>query len=146
MLPTPTELRALSGRYRDEAGTAPDAKTKGELLVFAFALAQAAQALESNVPMPEAKLLEYKRLIAAAQSNETEQIVKLPIAQLADDERRRISSWRMRAEELRAVADQFEVPSAQGTLRRLADNYDRLAVDAEARLIHLASRVTNQAG
>jgi len=50
------------------------------------------------------------------------------------DERRRIRALRLRAEELRATADQFVVPSAQETLRRTAANYDRRANVAEAML------------
>ena len=43
------------------------------------------------------------------------------------DERTRIRALRMRAEELRATAAQFVVPSAQESLRRTAANYDRRA-------------------
>jgi hypothetical protein len=50
------------------------------------------------------------------------------------DERRRIRALRLRAEELRATADQFVVPSAQETLRRTAANYDQRANQAEALL------------
>lgn len=45
-----------------------------------------------------------------------------------------IERWRRRAEELRTMADQFGIPSAQETLRRLASDYEQLADDAEARL------------
>jgi len=45
-----------------------------------------------------------------------------------------IERWRRRAEELRVMADQFGIPSAQETLRRLASDYEQLADDAEARL------------
>jgi hypothetical protein len=45
-----------------------------------------------------------------------------------------IKAWRVRAEELRATADQFAVPSVQDALRRIADSYDRLADQAEALL------------
>lgn len=45
-----------------------------------------------------------------------------------------IRRWRARAEELRAVADQFTIPSAQEGLRRAAANYEKLADHAEARL------------
>ena len=40
----------------------------------------------------------------------------------------------MRAQELRAIADQFEVPSLQDALRRAAATYDKLADDAEGKL------------
>jgi hypothetical protein len=41
-----------------------------------------------------------------------------------------IRQWRLRAAELRAIADQFHVPSAQDGLRRVAEVYERLAADA----------------
>jgi hypothetical protein len=50
-----------------------------------------------------------------------------------------IRALRMRAEELRAVADQFIVPSAQDSLRRAAANYDKLADHAAAQLAGRAS-------
>jgi hypothetical protein len=40
----------------------------------------------------------------------------------------------MRAEELRTTADQFEMPSAQESLRRAAANYEKIADHAEALL------------
>ena len=40
----------------------------------------------------------------------------------------------MRAADLRAVAEQFTVPSIQERLHRVATNYESLADDAEARL------------
>lgn len=46
-------------------------------------------------------------------------------------ERRQIRAWRMRAEELRATAEQFEEPSARESLRRAADNLDKMASHAE---------------
>jgi hypothetical protein len=45
-----------------------------------------------------------------------------------------IKRWRQRAEELRTVADQFVIPSAGETMRRTANNYERLADNAEALL------------
>jgi hypothetical protein len=45
-----------------------------------------------------------------------------------------IKRWRARAAELRAVADQFVVPSSQEVLHRAAANYEQLADNAEARL------------
>jgi hypothetical protein len=50
------------------------------------------------------------------------------------DARVRIKPWRRRAEELRATADQFLVPSVQESLRRAAANYDQMADHAEALL------------
>jgi hypothetical protein len=45
-----------------------------------------------------------------------------------------IKRWRQRAEELRLVADQFSIPSAQETMRRTARSYEQLADHAEALL------------
>jgi hypothetical protein len=50
---------------------------------------------------------------------------------LEADARRQIRAWRLRAAELRAMADDFDVPSVQEALRRAADNYDGLAERAE---------------
>src|SRR5690349_7271074 len=46
----------------------------------------------------------------------------------------RIEQWRMKAEELRTVADQLTHPSTQDAFRRTATTYDKLANDAEARM------------
>lgn len=51
-----------------------------------------------------------------------------------DKERRQVSAWRRRAEELRSVADHFAVPSVQETLRRTAFNLDKMANHSEALL------------
>lgn len=64
------------------------------------------------------------------------------MADTADDIRR----WRMRAEELRTLADRFVVPSVQAALRRAADNYDRLAGEAEARFTGRPSLPGEEAG
>ena len=42
-----------------------------------------------------------------------------------------VRHWRLRATELRTIAEQFSVPSAQDTLRRLAARCDQLADEAE---------------
>jgi hypothetical protein len=45
-----------------------------------------------------------------------------------------INRWRARAEELRTIANQFEMWSARESLRRTAANCDMLADHAEALL------------
>lgn len=45
-----------------------------------------------------------------------------------------INRWRARAEELRTIANQFEMWSAQESLRRTAANCDKLADHAEGLL------------
>jgi hypothetical protein len=57
-----------------------------------------------------------------------------------------IRQWRARAEEIRTVADQFSVPSAKDTMQRLAATYERLAAEAEARLIGHAQFESEEAG
>jgi hypothetical protein len=49
--------------------------------------------------------------------------------------RRQIKTWRRRAAELRATADNFPVPSAQEALRRAASDLDAMADHAEAVLM-----------
>ena len=51
-----------------------------------------------------------------------------------EETQHRIKRWRQRAEELRLVADQFAIPSAQETMRRTARSYEQLADHAEALL------------
>jgi hypothetical protein len=41
--------------------------------------------------------------------------------------------WRVRAAEMRAIADGYQSADAAETMRRLADDYDKLAERAEAR-------------
>jgi hypothetical protein len=50
--------------------------------------------------------------------------------------------WRMRAEELRTIADNCEAPAARASLRRLAADYDLLAERAEARATAARNRET----
>jgi hypothetical protein len=45
-----------------------------------------------------------------------------------------VKRWRMRAEELRTIADQVRSPARQEMLRRTAQTYDALARGAESRL------------
>ena len=68
---------------------------------------------------------------------ETRSILETMLAELearlpADGDR--IRQWRMKAAELRAVADQLTHPSTRDAFRRTAMTYDRLASGAEARL------------
>ena len=53
----------------------------------------------------------------------------------ADDRSRQIELWRIRAEEVRVIATQSQVPSARAFLRALAAHYDRLADRAEVPVI-----------
>jgi hypothetical protein len=135
-LPTPEELREQSRRFRDAARNAAEAATKRRLAAHAAALAQIAEALdrESQGVHPE-KTQRYQGLLAGPLAEEVLRVVgELLEPKAARDLRRRIEVWRQRAEELRATADTFSVPSAQDALRRAAANYDRIADNAESLL------------
>ena len=51
-----------------------------------------------------------------------------------EQQARQVRAWRVRAEEIRTVADQFSVPSVQERLRQSAANLDAMADHAEALL------------
>jgi hypothetical protein len=54
-------------------------------------------------------------------------------AMRSDAEHGRIRVWRLKAEELRTIADGMRDPSARSGLLNAAMNYERLADDAEGR-------------
>jgi hypothetical protein len=58
----------------------------------------------------------------------------------------RIKRWHMRAAELRAVADEFVIPSAQEGLRSAAIYYERLADQAAAKLSGEPTASTEEGG
>jgi hypothetical protein len=62
------------------------------------------------------------------------------------NERDQIMQGRQRAEELRAVADQFQVPSVQEALRRVAANCEKMADHAEALLAGLPPAESDRGG
>jgi len=134
--PTPSasaELREHSRYYREAAEKTADAAIKRELAAHAEALAQIAEAIERVVEVVESEG-------DAAQSEKIQPYVQRIISALLRDQQvtpaaqGQIKAWRMRAEELRATAEEFGIPSVQEVLRRAAANYDQLAVDAEALL------------
>jgi hypothetical protein len=125
MLPTPEELRERSCRLRDVARKAATPDLKRELATDALVLAQIAEAIEREGVVQGVKAERYRQLLAEVLSVELQ-------AMTAPGVRDRITQWRMRAQELRTTADQFQVPSAQDSIRRAADHYDKLADDAEA--------------
>ena len=136
MLPTPAELREQSRRFRDAAGNAAEAATKRRLAAHSAALAQVAEALERKSQSVDPETAQrYKGLLAGALREEVLRVVEeLLEPKIVHDERRRIKAWRLRAEELRATAETFSVPSAQDALRSAAANYDLIADNAEALL------------
>lgn len=149
MLPTPIELREHSRRYRDAARAAPDASTRRRLAADALALAQLAEAIEREGRIDQfvqgPKLPEYRRLLAQAVGERATSLLQA-IAGEPAEQRDRIKRFRLRAVELRAIADQFVVPSAQEGLRRAAANYDRMADDAEALLSGKRTAPSSKAG
>ena len=52
------------------------------------------------------------------------------------------AQWRFRAEEARTVADQMTDEEARAIIRRIANDYDRLAKLAEEQLIAQKRRAT----
>lgn len=129
MLPTPETLREQSLRFRDAARRAIDEETKRRLATDALILAQIAEAIERE-GVVGANTEKYERLLAMVLDSDA---IRAPTAvrQVGADMNSQISTWRMRAEELRSTADQFEVPSAQDALRNAASNYDLLADNLE---------------
>ena len=127
MLPTPAELRERSHRFRDIARKAATPDLKRQLATDALVLAQIAEAIEREGVVQGVKAERYRHLLAEVLGDE-------PQVMTAPGVRDRITQWRMRAEELRTTADQFQVSSAQESLRKAAANYDKLADDAEALL------------
>jgi hypothetical protein len=141
MLPTPVELREQSLRYREAARRAESLAAKRWAANCALALAQIAEQIERDGEIVEAvrgAAERYKQMLARVLGDKTGQLVEALLSECrADsDTRRRIKSWGMRAEELRATADLLKVQETQATLGRAADNDERLADNAEARLAH----------
>jgi hypothetical protein len=136
--PTPAEMREQSRRYREAARNAVDVATKRRLAGKALALAQLAEAIEREGESDRnAKIERYARLLSEVLSERSLRIHEPLDHRELTTAQREIKAWRMRAEELRATADQFEVPSAQEALRRAAANYDKLADQAKALLTKL---------
>ena len=141
MLPSPSDLRELALRFRQAAEKLPGADAKIRIARHAFLLAQVAEQLERESALvafvQNANIERYGRLLAGALDERTRTTVAELLASEQEHIHRKteeIRAWRLRSEELRTVADTCLVPSAQGMLRRAADNYDRLADQAERRL------------
>jgi hypothetical protein len=144
MLPTPEELRDRSLQFREAARIAVDDETKRRLATDALILAQLAEAIERE-GVVGANAEKYERMLAVILGDDA---VRAPTAvrQIGADMRSQIRAWRMRAGELRSTAEQFEVPSAQASLRRAAANYDKMAAHAEALLTGRLTENKNRAG
>ena len=141
MLPTPADLRELSERLQEAVPKAPTSEIKQSLAGHAFRLAQVAEQLERDAGLdPYVATLNAKRyedLIGQALDEVTRRTAEKLLAENnaeLDKQRSQIRAWRMRAQELRATADNFLVPSAQETLNRAAANYEQMADHAEALL------------
>jgi hypothetical protein len=130
MLPKPEELRERSLQFREAARKAVDDETTRRLATDALILAQLAEAIERE-GVVGANAEKYERMLAEILGDDAVQ-APTAVRRIGADRRSQIRVWRMRAEELRSTADQFEVPSAQDSLRRAAANYDKMAEHAEA--------------
>jgi hypothetical protein len=141
MLPSPAELRERSRFYREAARDATETHTKDRRINCAFVLAQVAQMIERDKQGADANAVRLARMLADVLAETRKAPSDLPHAdtiatkeRAISDLRERIRAWRMRAEKLRATADRFPVPSAQGSLREAAANYEQRADAAEAKL------------
>jgi len=139
MLPSPQELRELAERIRAAVQKAPTDEMKQTLAGHAFRISQVAEQIErpTDLDAPVRRAERYKKLLAGALNEKTRITVETLLSEETaafDKERRQIEAWRRRAEELRAVASQFEIASVQGTMRRTAANLDMMADHAEALL------------
>ena len=141
MLPSPAELCERSRFYLEAARDAVDAATKRRFAACAFVLAQVAEAIERDKQGADANGAGLARVIADALAAVREAPSDEPQAgAIAAEEgpiskkRANIRAWRLRAEELRATAEQFAVPLARESLRRAAAHYDRRADIADASL------------
>ena len=122
MLPTPEQLREQSHWLREAARKAADDETKRRLATDALTLAQVAEAIERE-GVVGANTEKYERPLAVILG---EDAIQAPTAdrKAGADVRSQIRAWRMRAEELRTTADQFQVPSAKDSLRSAARNFE----------------------
>ena len=141
VLPTPADLRELSHRFRQAAQLAPASGTRTQLASYALALAQLAEQTERDASIGEfvrtANIELYNRVLSQGLDERTRATVEMLLGkeeEALDKKLDEIRQWRMKAEELRTVADQFMAPSPQEALRRAADNYDKLANYAESQV------------
>jgi hypothetical protein len=135
---TIAELREAARRLSEAAERASSPGSKRRLAGTAFLLAQAAEQIERQDPPTLAPPQDRAaRLVADALDERTRAVVEAFLSEGAEkigDTLRDIRRWRMRAEELRTVADQTQSRSAKLTFLRVAADYDNLANHAEARL------------
>jgi len=141
MLPLPHELREMAERIRAAAPKAPTDEMRRVLAGHALRLVQVAEQLERTNEMDAlvhgANIERYERLLAGALDEKTRGVVESLLSEenaVSDKQRRQVEAWRRRAEEVRATADQFTVPSVQEMLQRTAANLDMLADHAEGLL------------
>lgn len=138
MPPTPAELREQSRIFRDAALKAATPDLKRRLAQYALSIALAAESVERGGQIPDTVLValrEQQQLLTEALDGGA----PVPPAPPSKPEtvpkvQDQIRQWRMRAEELRTTADQFQVPSAQDALRNAALNYLMMADNLEAQL------------
>jgi hypothetical protein len=143
VLKDPDKLRERSRIALRTARNSVDDAAKQRLTAAALLLAEVAEAVERGDEDTVKRLEGELAAALAAVPTETQIDAGRPAdAVLAD----RIKRWRMRAVELRAVADQFVTPSAQAGLHSAATYYERLADQAEAKLSGKPAPPTEEAG
>jgi hypothetical protein len=148
MLPIPAELRERSRIFREAAKQAQGA-IKRELANYALRLAQIAEGIErEGSDAPVEKVEPDERALTQGLSESARRLVRERFSghRAGVDVQIQIKAWRLRAEELRTTAVQFEVPSAQESLRRAAANYDNMADHAEALLTKRSAEKSGTAG
>jgi hypothetical protein len=137
--PTPEALREQS-RTRQETSERAENVTALYVATYPLALAPVAEAIEQGDEFESAANIEHceERRVRVPGFGARHLAPKLYTESNTGESRSQIGAWRARAEELRAAANRFVLPTAQEALRRAAGNYDALADDAEALAKHSA--------
>ena len=152
----PKQLRDLSRLYQEAARNA-DAPTKRQLAVHAAALTQAAEDIErlnggDDIANGDAarhlEIAHRRSTVVEALSEPVRHSVRTLLSEpeAGAPGQGPIRTWRRQAQELRMMAEQFKVPSAQEGLRRAAANYDQLADNADALLRWSPPLLSDNAG
>jgi len=155
-MPTPAELRQQSRALREAADGETNSESKRKLAIRALALAELAEQIERTGAFIARENIErYERMLATGDLDEKLRIIvetllaeQQEAAQVQGGVRvqpEQAPRWRMKAAELRAVADQTQDAQARLSLRRLAETYDRMAQSKEDRAARKA-RIRPEAG
>lgn len=132
--PTPKAFREQP-RACQEISEQAENVTAPHVATYALALAPVAEAIDQEGESELPTIIEHcgPRCVRVPDCGARHLAPKLCAKSNAGESRLQIGAWRARAEQLRAAANRFVIPTAQEALRRAARNYDALADDAEAR-------------